>query len=663
MNISRSFVILLVMCLGLLLLASTGWSQTPVSVKIYCSQVGKGDSVVIGDLPNATNGTDTALGEPSSFPPTTKGFDFRCESNGQAGPLADTLAFDPNPTVGGSYVNYHKLVYDTQRDVFRLGFKPDSSSTMTLSWPTGLASIGAGYWKLKDDGGNTTTFGTIDMTTQTSIVVGTDPVANPADAQGLYHVYIIKSDAMMYHLATANDLYTAVDSKGKGGSVEKAKPYAAEARFTVPVPADSPNGYSSVYLEFGSDVLNWLGISPTPTAPPASGKGNKKFTITFAAPNGTLKPPTVIHVWVETSGGKFSALKKVGFTAVTTNAKYKMKPGVGVTSDVGSDQLLIYKPNWNNVGAEVYAEDNAVLLKVGLTAGLTSSVGLIPPKNVKPVYKYVYMPAWKDVNTTIGTASKGGGDVLSGAAVCLDAFGGKTIVAPIKALAPSKRNPNQLLDELITLKFNMLMSDFGHTGTGLRNAKMYAALSGITGLTSDVSLNQLALIADSVISCKSAYSPLQILTAILHVNATFSNGTFDTTSWSGTKTVVKPYKAVGDQSYIYRTSLAAPAPMTGPNYYSTVEQPVTFKLGQNYPNPFNPTTQIDFSLSKDAFVTLKVYNILGQEVATLFNHEQLNAGDNTVQFNGASLASGVYFYRLVVNDGEFQQIKKMMLLK
>ncbi len=73
--------------------------------------------------------------------------------------------------------------------------------------------------------------------------------------------------------------------------------------------------------------------------------------------------------------------------------------------------------------------------------------------------------------------------------------------------------------------------------------------------------------------------------------------------------------------------------------------PLEFKLSQNYPNPFNPETKIEYSVPKSAFVTLKVYNLLGQEVATLFSGNQ-KAGNYEATFNGANLASGVYMYSL-----------------
>ncbi len=89
-------------------------------------------------------------------------------------------------------------------------------------------------------------------------------------------------------------------------------------------------------------------------------------------------------------------------------------------------------------------------------------------------------------------------------------------------------------------------------------------------------------------------------------------------------------------------------------------QPFAFTLEQNYPNPFNPATTISFSLPKASNVTLTVYNVLGQRIATLVNNH-LDAGSHTVSFNAAKYASGVYFYRL--EAGSYVALKKMMLLK
>jgi hypothetical protein len=88
--------------------------------------------------------------------------------------------------------------------------------------------------------------------------------------------------------------------------------------------------------------------------------------------------------------------------------------------------------------------------------------------------------------------------------------------------------------------------------------------------------------------------------------------------------------------------------------------PKKFELMQNYPNPFNPTTIIKYALPKEAHVTIKVYNALGQEVATLIN-QNVDAGYHEINFNASNLASGMYIYR--IQAGNYVAVKKMMLLK
>ena len=88
--------------------------------------------------------------------------------------------------------------------------------------------------------------------------------------------------------------------------------------------------------------------------------------------------------------------------------------------------------------------------------------------------------------------------------------------------------------------------------------------------------------------------------------------------------------------------------------------PAAFALNQNYPNPFNPSTMIQFEIPSTRFVTLKVYNVLGQEVASLINN-QLEAGRYRAEFDGRTLPSGTYMYRL--QAGTFSDAKKMLLVK
>lgn len=96
---------------------------------------------------------------------------------------------------------------------------------------------------------------------------------------------------------------------------------------------------------------------------------------------------------------------------------------------------------------------------------------------------------------------------------------------------------------------------------------------------------------------------------------------------------------------------------------SSVGNPIIieeFSLSQNYPNPYNPNTKIKYSIPQQSFVTLKVYDLLGREIATLVNEEK-PAGIYETEFNGSNLTSGVYFYQL--KAGGFVETKKMILLR
>lgn len=115
-------------------------------------------------------------------------------------------------------------------------------------------------------------------------------------------------------------------------------------------------------------------------------------------------------------------------------------------------------------------------------------------------------------------------------------------------------------------------------------------------------------------------------------------------------------------------ALAKATPLVGVKDQRTEAVPKSFKLGQNFPNPFNPTTAISYQLPTNSYVTLKIYDMLGREVATLVN-EQKKPGTYTVNWNATRMASGVYFYRLEASqtDGthpaSFTETRKLVLVK
>ena len=88
--------------------------------------------------------------------------------------------------------------------------------------------------------------------------------------------------------------------------------------------------------------------------------------------------------------------------------------------------------------------------------------------------------------------------------------------------------------------------------------------------------------------------------------------------------------------------------------------PGEFRLEQNYPNPFNPATKINYFIPEKGMVSLKIFDVLGREVATLFSGEQ-GGGNYSVTFDGSTLSSGVYFYRL--QAGKTSMSRKLVLVK
>jgi hypothetical protein len=139
-----------------------------------------------------------------------------------------------------------------------------------------------------------------------------------------------------------------------------------------------------------------------------------------------------------------------------------------------------------------------------------------------------------------------------------------------------------------------------------------------------------------------------------------------TVQGKGTSTLPNSYtftdNTVRAGTYIYRLkqidfngSVSYSKPVT-----VEVAVPTSFILSQNYPNPFNPATTISFSVPEESFVTLKVYDILGNEVKTLV-YEKKSQGTYKVQFNAVNMTSGVYFYR--IQAGSFVAVRKMILIK
>ncbi|MBS4028275.1 MAG: T9SS type A sorting domain-containing protein, partial [Ignavibacteriales bacterium] len=115
---------------------------------------------------------------------------------------------------------------------------------------------------------------------------------------------------------------------------------------------------------------------------------------------------------------------------------------------------------------------------------------------------------------------------------------------------------------------------------------------------------------------------------------------------------------VGEGGMILRTTNGG-AVFVRDDFTNTI--PSSFELNQNYPNPFNPVTNLSFVIRHSSFVSLKVYDILGKEVAMLIHSKLMDAGKYDIKFDGSKIPSGIYFYQL--RAGNFSETKKMVLMK
>ncbi len=147
-----------------------------------------------------------------------------------------------------------------------------------------------------------------------------------------------------------------------------------------------------------------------------------------------------------------------------------------------------------------------------------------------------------------------------------------------------------------------------------------------------------------------------------YVNDVYNDSTYQITFTGGTANFSMNLPAYGSAVLIVSDSvkkLSVPK-LTSVEQIAGAVIPEKYLLSQNYPNPFNPSTTINYQIPNNGIVTLKVYDMLGREVATLVNNVQ-SAGNYSMQFSGANLSSGVYFYKLTA--GNYTDVKRMLMLK
>ncbi len=325
------------------------------------------------------------------------------------------------------------------------------------------------------------------------------------------------------------------------------------------------------------------------------------------------------------------------------------------------NQPRLPMPNLHNVGEGIYG--GVQQTPVNITVGTTSD-----PNGAHTVYH----PKYKDVLKSLVKEQKGGDLYHDAPPHCLNTFdkNGKEISKRQKSLPPNKHN-NRLFAEQLTLKLNIAASDSGIFPLGLGDL-IYDFHQTVPTAFDGKSIREIAAQVDSFLSCdqfpKGVIDSTIYLDILWRLNSAFT-GPIDTVSWSCGKVKFTGVMPLGDVQYLHANPSAVPRVdfSRGPVAPYT-QQPSMFMLSQNYPNPFNPTTTIEFELPEDAVVTVKVYNTLGQEVATLAERAGFGEGINELEFSAENLPSGVYYYRIVAEDVEgkgvlYSSVKKMLLIK
>ncbi len=371
-------------------------------------------------------------------------------------------------------------------------------------------------------------------------------------------------------------------------------------------------------------------------------------------------------------------------------------------------------PNWANLRDEAIAQggfapgtsesDSAGGIRVGISFMEKRNPGpgkpnWKPVKDSAAVYGWIRIGKWnwkKSVGASpdaIPKTLRSQGVIFhTGQPRGLDSTGNpgendrKRIVKEHKKLEP-KKTSNRLFAELLALKLNIAASALGKTPAGFGDL----IFDRDTNPFDEMSVFGLARKADTMMTRWQFYTSDQydsLWSALYDINRAFA-GPLDTITWETPDTVFTKGKLVvaGQVDIASIPFLRLPAWPFVPTRIepSSTElepdqdiddeddevlelQPSAAKLYQNYPNPFNPSTTIPFRLKETSSVTIKVFNLLGQEVAVVANEEEFESGFQSVSFAAENLSSGVYLYSIETRPLEGTgaravETRKMLLLR
>jgi hypothetical protein len=461
--------------------------------------------------------------------------------------------------------------------------------------------------------------------------------------------------AIAYRSFAADSIALARDNKGKAGKYVARKPDKVDFLFVV---RNDSVAITDFHVEFSIaiDTSRPFFTVPASTISTTDSK-LKKWNFTFSSP---LSVGDSVSVSGFGDKGKFQKVSKYYWTKASVQTGPSHKNPFFVRN-----QPKLPMPNRINALAEDFA-----------FSGFASTNGLLVGKDRSldsaKQYGWLQSPKYTNVVKTLSDKTGRHTGAAHGFNVLVN---GKPVLKRHTQLPPLTFN-DVLLADMIALKISIVASQLEKTPLGFGEL-IYN--DGGSNQFNGLMIKEIAHAGDSLMmGSYSAGVHLFPDAATFHLlDSTVQNinnafeGPMDTVKFSDSLKL-KGVRLLADVPYLRSNSTVVPEKLQ-PVQVINLDLPLSSELRQNYPNPFNPTTTIEFSLSNPAVVTLKVYNTVGQEVATLLDNQQMDDGEQQVQFNASKLSSGVYFYRIIAeqigneDDGipssYFSSAKKMLLIK
>ncbi|TAK63161.1 MAG: T9SS type A sorting domain-containing protein [Bacteroidetes bacterium] len=448
-----------------------------------------------------------------------------------------------------------------------------------------------------------------------------------------------------YRTAKYADWVNSVDVKGKQ-AVVKRKNDKVFFKLTLTVASNS----NILLLDFGMNATGAItrGVAKTETLATFNGK-KLKDTLT------TVVADEIIQI------------DGIGYMGKKMKLKYQWGKAKPVTLKLDTDYMDNHvglpMPTLHNVGEELFPKG------FGQTAPTYFANGLIVgvPQGTKGANSVIHKN-YMDVLKSLSKKVKSGILTHTNGPRCLDSLGKKLFDKQQKSLPPDKFN-NKLFAEALTLKLNIAASATEKFPIGFGEQEY----SNTGSVFHHKLVSEISAYADTIISCITpttigAVTLSELYDLLVFINSSYAPTpyTVDTISFAS-KTKLTALLA-SSEAVMLQPSGTAPKVFNGDEQFDN--QPKEFALQQNYPNPFNPATKLSFVIGHSSLVSLKVFNLLGQEISTLIDREQYESGEYDVSFDASSLTSGIYFYKITAESVDengaariFSDMKRMTLIK